>query len=74
MSDRNLEVTIDIVSRSEDKLIKRSELERRLYEIFANHDHGSDEYKGITDTSALLLQIKGIAGQKGKSAERFGGT
>ena len=70
MSDRDIEVSIEVVSRSEEKVINRSELEKRLYTILANHEHGSDEYEAIADTLALLLQIKGIAGQKGKSTEK----
>lgn len=70
MSDRDIEVSIEVVSRSEEKGINRSELEKRLYTILANHEHGSDEYEAIADTLALLLQIKGIAGQKGKSTEK----
>lgn len=70
MSDRDIEVSIEVVSRSEEKGINRSELETRLYTILANHEHGSDEYEAIADALALLLQIKGIAGQKGKSTEK----
>ena len=70
MSDRDFEVTIDVISRSEAKVIKRPELERPLYEILSNLDHRTDEYEGIADTLALLLQIKRIAGQKGKSTEK----
>ena len=70
MSDRDIEDAIEVVSRSEDKLINRPELEERLYRILANHDHGSDEYEGIVDTLALLLQIKRLVGQKGKSTEK----
>lgn len=70
MSARDLEVTIEVISRSDAKVIKRPEIERRLYEILANLEHGSDEYEGIADTLALLLQIKRIAGQKGKSTEK----
>ena len=70
MSDRDIEVSIEVVSRSEEKVINRSELEKRLYTILANHDHGSDEYEGIADTLALLLKMKRIAGQKGKSTEK----
>ena len=70
MSDRDFEVTIDVISRSEAKGIKRPELERRLYEILSNLDHRTDEYEGIADTLALLIQIKRIAGQKGKSTEK----
>lgn len=70
MSDRDIEVSLEVVSRSEERVIKRPELERRLYTILANHEHGSDEYEGIADTLALLLQIKRIAGKKGKSTEK----
>lgn len=70
MSDRDIEVSIEVFSRSEEKVINRSELEKRLYTILANHEHGSDEYEAIADTLALLLQIKGIAGQKGKSTQK----
>lgn len=70
MSDRDIVVSLEVISRSEEKLIKRSELEKRLYMILANHDHGSDEYEGIADALALLLQIKRIAGKKGKSTEK----
>ena len=70
MSDHDFEVTIDVISRSEAKVIKRPELERPLYEILSNLDHRTDEYEGIADTLALLLQIKRIAGQKGKSTEK----
>ena len=70
MSDRDFEVTIDVVSRSEAKNIKRPELERRLYDILSNLDHRTDEYEGIADTLAMLLQIKRIAGQKGKATEK----
>lgn len=70
MSDRDIGVYLEVVSRSEEKVIKRPELEKRLYTILANHEHGSDEYEGIADTLALLLQIKRIAGKKGKSTEK----
>ena len=70
MSDRDIGVSLEVVSRSEEKVIKRPELEKRLYTILANHEHGSDEYEGIADTLALLLQIKRIAGKKGKSTEK----
>ena len=70
MSDRDIQVTTEVVSRSEEKEIKRSELEARLYMILANHDPGSDEYEGIADTLAFLLQLKLITGQKGKSCEK----
>lgn len=70
MSDRHFEVTIDVISRSEAKVIKRRELERSLYEILSNLDQRTDEYEGIADTLALLLQIKRIAGQKGKATEK----
>ena len=70
MSDRDVGVSLEVVSRSEEKVIKRPELEKRLYTILANHEHGSDEYEGIADTLALLLQIKRIAGKKGKSTEK----
>ena len=70
MSDRDIGVSLEVISRSEEKVIKRSELEKRLYTILANHEHGSDEYEGIADTLALLLQIKRIAGKKGKSTEK----
>ena len=70
MSDRDIGVSLEVVSRSEEKVIKRPELEKRLYTILANHEHGSDEYEGIADALALLLQIKRIAGKKGKSTEK----
>lgn len=70
MSDRDIGVSLDVISRSEEKVIKRSELEKRLYTILANYEHGSDEYEGIADALALLLQIKRIAGKKGKSTEK----
>ena len=70
MSDRDIEVSLEVVSRSEERVIKRPELERRLYTILANLEHGSDEYEGIADTLALLLQIKRIAGKKGKLTEK----
>ena len=70
MSDQDIGVSLEVVSRSEEKVIKRPELEKRLYTILANHEHGSDEYEGIADTLALLLQIKRIAGKKGKSTEK----
>ena len=70
MSDRDIGVSLEVVSRSEEKVIKRPELEKRLYTILANHEHGSDEYEGIADTLALLLQIKRIAGKKGKSTAK----
>ena len=70
MSDRDIGVSLEVVSRSEEKVIQRPELEKRLYTILANHEHGSDEYEGIADTLALLLQIKRIAGKKGKSTEK----
>lgn len=70
MSDRDIGVSLEVISRSEEKVIKRSELEKRLYTILANYEHGSDEYEGIADALALLLQIKRIAGKKGKSTEK----
>ena len=70
MSDQDIGVSLEVVSRSEEKVIKRPELEKSLYTILANHEHGSDEYEGIADTLALLLQIKRIAGKKGKSTEK----
>ena len=70
MSDRDIGVSLDVISRSEEKVIKRSELEKRLYTILANYEHGSDEYEGIADALALLLQIKRIAGKRGKSTEK----
>lgn len=70
MSDRDIVVSLEVISRSEEKVIKRSELEKRLYTILANYEHGSDEYEGIADALALLLQIKRIAGKKGKSTEK----
>jgi len=70
VSDRDIGVSLDVISRSEEKVIKRSELEKRLYTILANYEHGSDEYEGIADALALLLQIKRIAGKKGKSTEK----
>ena len=70
MSDRDIGVSLEVVSRSEEKVIKRPELEKRLYTILANHEHGSDVYEGIADSLALLLQIKRLAGQKGKSTEK----
>lgn len=70
MSDRDIEVAIEVVSRSDEKIIKRSELEERLYKTLPYHDQGSDEYEAIADTLAFFLQIKRIAGQKGKSSEK----
>ena len=70
MSDRDIGVSLEVISRSEEKVIQRSELEKRLYTILANYEHGSDEYEGIADALALLLQIKRIAGKKGKSTEK----
>ena len=70
MSDRDIGVSLEVISRSEEKVIKRSELEKRLYTILANYEYGSDEYEGIADALALLLQIKRIAGKKGKSTEK----
>ena len=70
MSDRDIVVSLEVISRSEEKVIQRSELEKRLYTILANYEHGSDEYEGIADALALLLQIKRIAGKKGKSTEK----
>ncbi len=70
MSTHDFEGAIEVISRSEAKVIKRPELERRLYEILANLENGSDEYEGIADTLALLLQMKRLAGQKGKSTEK----
>ena len=70
MTDRDIGVSLEVISRSEEKVIKRSELEKRLYTILANHKHGSYEYEGVADTLALLLQIKRIAGKKGKSTEK----
>ena len=55
MSDRDIEVSLEVVSRSEERVIKRPELEKRLYTILANHEHGSDKCEGIADTLALLL-------------------
>ncbi len=70
MSDRDIGVSLEVISRSEEKVIKRSELETRLYTILANYEHGSDEYEGIADALALLLQIKRIAGKKGRSTKK----
>ena len=74
MSDRDIGVSLEVVSRSEEKVIKRPELEKRLYTILANHEHGSDEYEGIADTLALLLQIKRIRKERKVDGKRIRGA
>lgn len=65
MSERDIEVSIDVVLRRDSKPAKRADIEQRLYKALAHQPDGSDSYEAIADALALLLEIKNIASDKG---------
>ena len=70
MSDRDIEVSIDVVSKRTDKKIRRGDLEDLLYNLLADQPDGSDAYEAIADTLALLVQIENIANGKGNMRDK----
>lgn len=70
MSDRDVEVSIDVVLRHADKKVKREDIENRLYRVLADQTDGSQAYEAIADMLVLLQEVKSIASNKGSLTEK----
>ena len=70
MSDRDVEVSIDVVLRHADKKVNREDIENRLYRVLADQTDGSQTYEGIADMLALFQEVKSIASNKGSLTEK----
>jgi hypothetical protein len=70
MSDRDVQVSIDVVLRHADKKVKREDIENRLYRVLADQTDGSQAYEAIADMLVLLQEVKSIASNKGSLTEK----